>query len=217
MCSKLLSFLSLLALAVIVTAAPVPESNDTAQDGKYAKDKSATRPVLSYILGGAGCLVILGIMFFACCKYKRGERVLGMQKKQQVTTMRDADIDIKMNRMRAASHQLGSQQRTLEPIYGTANLYGWSGKAPSKNAGQAYMAPDLDKPLPRRPMHDRGHREHEVKIPAPVARPSQHAGRKPVPVVSIPVVYPDRGGYYNIPLQKSGTAAPGEAHGHRYM
>lgn len=65
-CSFQIFFLFFVAL---VAAVPVPLETEAATDGnQYAEDKGAQRPVLSYILGTAGCLVILGMILFTWMK-----------------------------------------------------------------------------------------------------------------------------------------------------
>jgi hypothetical protein len=196
--TKLATLLSFLALVVAVVAMPVPDGTDTAQDKKYAKDKGASRSVLSYVFGAAGCIALLGVIFFASCKWKRGERVFGMQKKPQSETARDAGLDIQ--RIWVAKPR-NTRKRTVQSMYGTDNPYGWPGRsADPATTGQPYMDQNLNKPLPLLPMHDGGHREHGVKMPAPVARPPQHGGRQAGHVSSIPVIYQNSAGYYNAPL-----------------
>jgi hypothetical protein len=181
--NKFIGLLSFLVLVAAVAAFPVSDGTDTPQDGKYAKDKGVSRSVLSYIFGAAGCVAVLGVMFFAFCKWRRGERVLGMQRKPP-----------------------NNCQRTAKSMYSTDNPYGRHGQSVDMaNMGQEDLALYLNKPLPRLRVQDHGHREHEVRMPAPVARPSQHAGRH---VSFPPVIHTSTAGYYSVPLQSPSTAAP---------
>lgn len=192
---KLLNILSFMAMVQAITVLAESQNNDHAQDEKYAKDTGVTRSVISYILGGAGCLVILGVIFFAYCKYKRGERVLFMQKTRPAESGRVADVE--MNPIPAEEQPAYGRTRTVQSLYGTSNPYGWPAHATLENTGRAYVTSDLNKPLPRRPMHGHGQREHAVQMPAPVARPVHLIPRVPVPGRTLPVIHPDHTGYYN--------------------
>ncbi|KAL5415044.1 hypothetical protein PMIN04_008732 [Paraphaeosphaeria minitans] len=140
--SQLMSFMSFQPLVAVVVAFPMPDGNDPTQDGKYAKDTGTSPSVLSYVFGGAGCLVIVGVIIFAYCKYKRGKRVLGWQEKPRAKRSRKADVE--MNHM--------PDKRNMDSVYGTVNQYGSPGQALPETQGQAYFLPNLDKPLPRLPM-----------------------------------------------------------------
>ncbi|KAJ4353591.1 uncharacterized protein N0V89_005321 [Didymosphaeria variabile] len=195
MLSKIINIFFLLAL---VAAAPVREETlgraEATEDGaKYAEDKGAGRPVLSYVFGAAGCLVILGVIFFAYCKYKRGARVLGMQKKSNAANMQHTDVEM-CHLPVAPSH---GRNRTILSQYGTDNPYGWPSKpaTPIAAVDERWLQ-DYTKPLPRLPGQTQTSEEPQVKKPAPVAQPPTNMGRKPVPGAPIRQIFPNSSGYY---------------------
>lgn len=94
MYSQNFHFLSFVALIVTSVATPMPANNDTLQHKKYVRDTGTSHSALSYIFGAAGCIVLLGIIFFAYCKGRRGEPVFGKQKKRVFKTARTADVEM---------------------------------------------------------------------------------------------------------------------------
>ncbi|KAK7178559.1 hypothetical protein PSPO01_15405 [Paraphaeosphaeria sporulosa] len=176
----------MMALVAIVVAVHVSENNDPTQDEKYT---GASRSVLSYVLGGAECFVLLD-------KKPRGKR--------------SQNADIEVNRMPVAHLPPYGRNRNVQSIHGTSSSYGWLGQVALESHGQTYLAHNLDKPLPHRPVHVDGygqHNEHTVAMPARMARPLQSYAVKAMPEDPILVIYLNRAGYYN--------AARKEAHSHR--
>lgn len=193
MSSTLLNFFLTIA---VVSAVPSPSVNDSAEDSaKYTKDKGA---VLSYIFGAAGCLIVLGVIYFAYCKWKRGRRALEADKRTNTHNVFHHTADHHRNTPVVKWPEL---RRNFESRYGAANPYAWPGH-PQMAAPRAtnLQASDLNKELPQVPKEGQTRFGLGLKKPASVARPSHQIQRKPVFVPAIQTIAPDSAGYYHVPL-----------------
>ncbi|KAL5372193.1 hypothetical protein DPSP01_013694 [Paraphaeosphaeria sporulosa] len=189
-------------LLALVAAVPIPTEAEKNSGGeKYAKDKGAGRPVLSYIFGAAGCLMILGVIYFAWAKYRRGERVCPGVKRKPAT--RNISRELVKSHRHPAPTSYG-WQRPVMPINEAANPYAWPRQQTnSKPADGGYGLRDLNKPLPRRPQNDHGHPPYGVRKPAPILRSG----------TPVPVVYPNKNGFYTVPVY--GSTSHGQDHRYR--
>lgn len=188
-------------LALVATIPVSSETESSPDDQKYAKDNGAARPILSYIFGSAGCLVILGVIYFAWAKHHRGERVCpGVKRKTKTNALQRGAVESQ----RMPERTSYGRQRTVISMYGAANPYSWPGQQTSpKHRNEGYRLQDRSQTLPQHPQNDRSHQPHNIRKPAPVARPG----------TPIPANYASRDGIYGVSAH--GSRAP--AYSHRYQ
>ncbi|KAL5415045.1 hypothetical protein PMIN04_008733 [Paraphaeosphaeria minitans] len=197
------SFHTLTLFMALVAAVPVPaETEPTTDDQKYPKEKGAGRAVLSYILGAAGCLVILGMIYFTWAKYRRGERVCpGIKRKIKA---KDVPREL-VKSYRQPAPAPHNRQPTEVHVGRGPNPYAWPGQQTvSKHTAmeESYGLQNLNKPLPQRRGNDHRYRPDELRRPAPVARPG----------TPVSAIYPNGDGFYTVPVHGS----PDHVHQYRY-